>query len=166
MTAIFAILAAATIAGWAAAMALRNLVHSVLALVLAFTGLAALYLFLGAQFIGFAQILVYIGAVSILIVFAILLTRSGEASSTWHFTRSWISGPIIAAGVFALLARSIVGSELSRQPMTAQPPATVKQIGDALMGPFVLALEVLALLLTAALLGAVVLAVDERKLPK
>ena len=62
----------------AAAMSLRNLVHCALSLVVALAGLAALYLNLGAQFVGFAQILVYVGAVAILIVFAILLTRSGE----------------------------------------------------------------------------------------
>ncbi len=64
----FFILSVLTIVGAAAALTLRNLVHCVLALMLAFVGLAGLYLQLGAQFIGFAQILVYIGAVAILIV--------------------------------------------------------------------------------------------------
>ena len=68
----FLILGVLTIVGAAAALTLRNLVHCVLALMLAFVGLAGLYLQLDAQFIGFAQILVYIGAVAILIVFAIL----------------------------------------------------------------------------------------------
>ena len=78
MTLPFSILGALTIAGAAAALTLRNLVHCVLALTLAFVGLAGLYLQLGAQFVGFAQILVYVGAVAILIVFAILLTRGTE----------------------------------------------------------------------------------------
>ena len=67
MTATFLILAAITIAGTVAAMALRNLVHCVLALTVGFAGLAALYLQLGAQFVGFTQILVYVGAVAILV---------------------------------------------------------------------------------------------------
>ena len=64
-----------TLASAVAAMSLRNLVHCALTLTVTFAGLAAFYLQLDAQFVGFAQILVYIGAVAILIVFAILLTR-------------------------------------------------------------------------------------------
>ena len=89
----FAILAVLTLAGAVAAMSLRNLVHCALALTAAFAGLAAVYLQLNAQFVGFAQILVYIGAVAILIVFAILLTRGGEpprqAASLPRGPRAW-----------------------------------------------------------------------------
>ena len=74
----FWVIAALTIAGGLAAMLLKNLVHCALALTAAFAGLALLFLQLDAQFAGFAQILVYIGAVAILIVFAILLKRSSE----------------------------------------------------------------------------------------
>src|SRR5216110_977453 len=74
----FIILGLLTLAGAVAAMSLRNLVHCALALTVAFAGLAALYLQLDAQFVGFAQILVYIGAVAILIVFALLLTRGSD----------------------------------------------------------------------------------------
>src|SRR5438132_8054749 len=78
MTATFTMLAIITVASALAAMGLRNLVHCALALTVTFAGLAALFLQLNAQFVGFAQILVYIGAVAILILFAILLTRSSE----------------------------------------------------------------------------------------
>ena len=61
-------------------MSLRNLVHCALAMVVAFSGIAALYLQLDAQFVGFAEILVYVGAIAILIVFAILLTRSDASA--------------------------------------------------------------------------------------
>jgi NADH-quinone oxidoreductase subunit J len=166
MTAVFSMLAVITIAGAVAAMTLRNPVHSVLALVLAFTGLSTLYLSLGAQFVGFAQILIYIGAVSILIVFVILLTRSSETAEAVRAPRSWIAGLVIAAVVFGLLGRSILGSSVARQATTGQPGVAVKQIGEALMGPFVLPLEVLALLLTAALVGAVIVAVDDRKIAR
>ena len=74
----FAIIAVLTLASAVAAMSLRNLVHCALALTVTFAGLAAFYLQLDAQFVGFAQILVYVGAVAILIVFAILLTRGSE----------------------------------------------------------------------------------------
>ena len=78
MTWPFAIIAVLTLASAVAAMSLRNLVHCALMLMVTFAGLAAFYLQLDAQFVGFAQILIYIGAVAILIVFAILLTRGSE----------------------------------------------------------------------------------------
>src|SRR2546425_4676159 len=79
MTLSFTLLAGLTAGSAIAAMSLRNLVHCALSLVLTFAGLAGLFLHLNAEFVGLAQILVYVGAVSILIVFAILLTR-GEDS--------------------------------------------------------------------------------------
>ncbi len=78
MTLPFLILAVMTLAGAMAAMTLRKLVHCALALSVSFVGLAGLYLDLGAQFVGLAQVLVYVGAVVILIVFVILLTRTEE----------------------------------------------------------------------------------------
>ena len=78
MTVSFLIFAVLTVAGMAAAMGLRNAVHCVLALTAGFAGVAALYLQLGAQFVGLAQIMVYVGAVAILAVFAIMMTHSPE----------------------------------------------------------------------------------------
>lgn len=160
------IFAGLTIAGAVAAMTLRNLVHAVLALVVAFAGLAALYLCLGAQFVGFAQILVYVGAVSILAVFAILLTRGASIQAEALPASKWIGGCIIAFGLFAVLARSIAASSISGLKTPPEPQIVVKQIGEALMGPYVLPLEVVGLLLTAAMIGAVIIAVDERKVSK
>src|SRR2546425_10196708 len=92
----FAVIAALTLASAVAAMSLRNLVHCALALTLAFAGLAALYLQLDAQFVGFAQILIYIGAVAILIVFAILLTRGSEPPQQAILSPSWLGGTAAA----------------------------------------------------------------------
>lgn len=163
MTLPFAILGALTIAGAAAALTLRNLVHSVLALALAFVGLAGLYLQLGAQFVGFAQILVYVGAVGILIVFAILLTRSADPISQLAVSSTWVTSTAIAAAVFALLAWSIRSSAASGHALSPQPEVTVRQIGDALMSRYALPLEVIGLLLTAALIGAVTIAMHEKR---
>ena len=163
MTLPFAILGALTIAGAAAALTLRNLVHSVLALALAFVGLAGLYLELGAQFVGFAQILVYVGAVAILIVFAILLTRSTEPISQLAISSTWTTSTVIAAAVFAVLTWTIRSSLASGHALPPQPEVTVKQIGDALMSRFALPLEVIGLLLTAALVGAVTIAMREKR---
>jgi NADH-quinone oxidoreductase subunit J len=159
----FFILGVLTIVGAAAALTLRNLVHCVLALVLAFVGLAGLYLQLDAQFVGFAQILVYIGAVAILIVFAILLTRGAESPSESILSPSWVISSAVSVTVFGVLAWTIRSSVATRHPIPPQPEVTVKQIGDALMSRFALPLEVVGLLLTAALIGAVTIAMQDKR---
>jgi NADH:ubiquinone oxidoreductase subunit 6 (subunit J) len=159
----FFILGVLTIVGAAAALTLRNLVHCVLALMLAFVGLAGLFLQLDAQFIGFAQILVYVGAVAILIVFAILLTRGAESPSQSIVSSSWAASGTVSVAVFGVLAWTIRSSMATRHAIPSQPEATVKQIGDALMSRFALPLEVIGLLLTAALIGAVTIAMQDKK---
>jgi len=161
MTLAFAIVAALTLAAAVAAMTLRNLVHCALALVVAFVGLAAVYLQLNAQFVGFAQLLVYVGAVAILIVFAVLLTRGGEAPERAVFSGDWKWGALVATLVFGTLAWAVTHSFASQREPAKEVVATVKQIGDALMTKFVLPLEVIGLLLTAALIGAVIIAMRE-----
>jgi len=162
MTITFLILAAITIIGVAAAMSLKNLVHCVLALTLGLVGLAALYLELGAQFVGFTQILVYVGAVAILAAFVIMMTRSAEPAKSDVSTSLRLSGAFIAIAVFAVLAWVIYSGTAAHQVLTPQPEASVNQIGIALMHRFVLPLEVIGLLLTAALIGAGILAMDEK----
>jgi NADH-quinone oxidoreductase subunit J len=159
MTVPFLILAVVTIAGATAAMTLRKLVHCALALAICLIGLAGLYLDLGAQFVGLAQILVYVGAVVILIVFAILLTRSDELPSPKEPRVA--SGIIVSAAVFAVLAWAVISSA-PQSAASNQPRAAIQQIGGALMQRFALPLEVVGLLLTAALIGAVVIAMEEK----
>ena len=163
MTAPFLILAALTVAGTVAAMTLRNLIHCVLALTLAFAGLAALYLQLGAQFVGFTQILVYVGAVAILAVFVIMMTRGAGPGLQPIFSSFWTTGTVVAAAVFAVLAWAIGSSNLSSRVLPPQAEADVRPIGNALMHSYVLPLEIMGLLLTAALIGAVVLAMQEKR---
>ncbi|MDB6015534.1 MAG: dehydrogenase subunit [Pedosphaera sp.] len=159
----FAIIAALTLVSGIAAMSLRNLVHCALCLAVTFAGLAALYLQLGAQFVGFAQILVYIGAVAILVVFAILLTRSGEPVPHPVVSRSAIVGVAIAVVVFSVLTKLILSSAIIHRTLPDKPSPTVKQIGTQLMTYYVLPLEVIGLLLTAATIGAVIIAMQEKK---
>jgi NADH-quinone oxidoreductase subunit J len=162
MTASFLVLAALTIAGTAAAMGLRNLVHSVLALTLGFAGLAALYLQLDAEFVGFTQVLVYVGAVAILAVFAIMMTRSVAPVTRPAFSSAAAIGGAVAGAVFAVLAWAIHCSIASPKILPNRPEVAVRQVGDALMHKFVLPLEIMGLLLTVALIGAVLIAMQER----
>jgi NADH-quinone oxidoreductase subunit J len=159
----FWVVAVLTIAGGLAAVLLKNLVHCALSVAVAFAGLALLFLQLDAQFAGFAQILVYIGAVAILIVFAILLTRSSETPAESVFSRTWLAGLAVAAAVFAVLGWAILQAAPGLPKPGPAPAVTVQQIGEALMGRYVLPLEIVALLLTAALLGAVIVAMHEKE---
>ena len=164
MSIAFVVLALLTLAGAMAAVTLRNLVHCALALAVAFAGLALLFLQLDAQFVGFTQILVYVGAVAILVVFAILLTRGaddGKAGTV--FSRTWLAGLGIAAAVFALLGWAVLRSVRGLAQAAGTPAVTVENIGQALMSRYVLPLEIVALLLTAALVGAVIVAMYERE---
>jgi len=167
MSLTFLILAAITVAGTAAAMGLRNAVHCVLALTLGFLGLAGLYLYLGAQFVGLTQVMVYVGAVAILAVFAIMMThRPGEPEEP--FSKLWLSGAVIAAAVFLTLARAVTlafANSAPAAPTSAVPLVTAQQIGDALMHRYILPLEIIGLLLTAALIGAVIIAMDPKDDP-
>lgn len=165
MSIMFWILSALTVAGGLAAVLLRNLVHCALALTAAFAGLALLFLQLDAQFAGFAQILIYIGAVAILVVFAILLTRSSETPKKGEggvFSHTWLVGLVIAAAVFAVLGWAVLTTVPAVGLDRGAPTVTVQQIGQALMGRYVLPLEVVALLLTAATIGAVIVAMQEK----
>jgi NADH-quinone oxidoreductase subunit J len=163
MTASFIILAMLTVAGATAAMSLRNLVHCALALTVAFAGLAALYLQLDAQFVGFAQLLVYVGAVAILIVFAVLLTRASETPGAARLTGSAICGIAIAVVVFGLLTAMSASRPAARQTALPAPVASVREIGNQLMTKYILPLEIIGLLLTAALIGAVIVAMREKE---
>ena len=163
MTLPFIIIAALTLASAVAAMSLRNLIHCALSVAVTFAGLAMLYLQLNAQFVGFAQILVYVGAVAILIVFAILLTRGSEAQPKGIFSPGWIAGLGVTVAVTGVLIWTIKNSIVMARETPAPAEATVKQIGDVMMNKYVLPLEVIGLLLTAAMIGAVIIAMKEEK---
>lgn len=162
----FVFTALLTVAGALAAALLRNLVHCALSLTVTFAGLALLYLQLDAQFAGFSQILVYIGAVAILVVFAILLTRGAGIPEYRSFSSSWFAGVVIGAAVFALLAWAVITSLPAGAPASAAPAITVQAIGQALMSSYVLPLEIVAVVLTVALIGAVIVAMPEQRGPK
>jgi NADH-quinone oxidoreductase subunit J len=159
----FLTLAAVTLVGAGAAMMLRGLVHCALALAVAFAGIGMLYLNLGAQFLGLAQLLVYVGAIAVLIVFVILLTRGGEADPPAEHS---ITGVLLALAVFAVLAWAVFHSRSVRSPAAIVPPSTIRQLGFALMDHYIFPLEVIGLMLTAALIGAVIVAMKEKQGPQ
>jgi NADH-quinone oxidoreductase subunit J len=153
----FIIISALTLAGALAAALMPRLIHAALSLVVAFAGLAAFFFLLGAEFVGLVQIFVYVGAVAVLIVFTILLTRrevKAERGLNW-------SGVFIALAVLGGLLWAIF-----RTPdlaVTAPEPksVSVKEIGNALMTDYVWPLQCVGLVLTASLIGALVLVTEK-----
>jgi NADH-quinone oxidoreductase subunit J len=157
----FLLCASLILAGAAAAMMLRNLVHCALCAAGAFAGLAAIYLQLSAEFAGFAQLLVYVGAVAILIVFTILLTRGADIQAGAANSSSKWMGLLVGGLVCACLVGSIMASPSLLRLPSQEAHAPVQRIGEQLMNQYIMPLEAIGLLLTAALLGAVVIAVRE-----
>ena len=153
----FWILSAVTVGGSLAVFFSRNLIHAVAFLVLAFLGVAGLFLTLSADFVAVAQVLIYAGAVSILMVFAVMLTplAARDNTNSLYVVPGVLMGAAFAAGVIFVAARSSwnVVADLGADRF----PTTVGAIGDLLLGRYLLAFEVASVLLLAALVGAIVL---------
>lgn len=140
----------------------RNLVHAALWLIVTLFGVAALYAILDAGFLAVVQVVVYIGAIAILFIFAVMLTRKEMRDRGAQLNRGWWLGAVVAALTFGGLYLLVSGwSPFSRLPGTVPPGFdAVGALGDALVSPqaFVLPFEVASVLLVAALIGAVYVA--------
>ncbi len=159
MTIAFYVFALMAVVGALLAGQLTNLVRAVFGLLLFFGALAGMFLLLMAEFLAAAQILVYVGAVGILMLFAIMLTHrvTGDDDRS-GFSRGWFLGALLASLAFArVLWPALDEAGLGDSKATEMVPS-VHLIGERLMNPYTLTLEVTALLLTAALIGAIVVA--------
>lgn len=153
----------------------RNLFHAALALMGSFLGVAGLYVLLDAGFLAAAQLLVYIGAISILVIFAIMMTRRLMQTSETPFNSQWVLGGVTALvlfGVILFVLLQLWPLQPGAEPSGAAPevPAAVMQesltqLGVSLVSvnQYVLPFEVASVLLLAALIGAIVVAWPERK---
>jgi NADH-quinone oxidoreductase subunit J len=155
----FIVIAILTLAGALAAASLRKLIHAALCLVVAFVGIAAFFFLLGAEFVGLVQIFVYVGAVAVLIVFTILLTRPAkEDAGGFHW-----AGVVIALAVFSGLLWAILQTPSLSIGALQIEALTVKRIGEALMTDYIWPLQCVGLLLTAALIGGLILVMEEKQ---
>jgi NADH-quinone oxidoreductase subunit J len=142
-----------------AAATVQKLMHAALMFALAFVGLAALFFILGAEFVGLVLVFVYVGAVAVLIVFTILLTRRDpERDRGFNWT-----GVVVAIAVFIGISVAISKTPSLAGAALPVPSLTVKQIGEALMTTYVWPLQCVGVLLTAALIGALVLVMEEKQ---
>ncbi len=136
----------------------RNLFHSVLWLALALVSTAGLFLLLHAEFLAAAQVLLYAGGVVTIVVFAIMLTERLVGETIRQMNRGIAWGALVAGAVFVTVAGVVLRA---RDPRGGGAPGTTAGLGRALLAEWVLPFEVLAVLLVAALLGAVYLARTE-----
>jgi NADH-quinone oxidoreductase subunit J len=158
-SAAFIVIAIVTLAAALAAATLGKLMHAALSFAVAFVGLACFFFLLGAEFVGLALVFIYIGAVAVLIVFTILLTRRDVGKDRGF---NW-GGVPIAVAVFGGLTWSILKTPSLAIIVPRMPALTVKQIGQALMTSYVWPLQCVGLLLTAALIGALILVIEDKR---
>src|SRR5213596_859622 len=128
-TGAFIFIAIFTLSGALAAACFRKVIRAALCLVVAFLGLALFYFLLGAEFVGLVQVFVYVGAVAVLIVFTILLTRRDLEKDRGF---NW-SGAVIAMAVFLGLVWAILQTPTLSTIAPQIPALTVKHIGEVLM---------------------------------
>ena len=159
---IFLIVAALTLISAVFVVTSRNLVHAALWLVATLFGVAVTYALLNAGFIAVVQVVVYIGAIAILFIFAVMLTRKDLRDHTPQLNKGWWAGALVAASTFAALVFLLQRWSGSSKTAAAIPPGfdAVSQLGDQLVSPnaFVLPFEVASVLLLAAMVGAVYVA--------
>src|ERR1700741_1936161 len=149
----FILAAILTLAAAMAAATLRKLMPAALSFALVLVGVAAFFFLLGAEFVGLVLVFIYIGAVAVLIVFTILLTRRDvgkDRGANW-------GGALLAVAVFGGLAWAVFTTQSVAIGAPHIRALTVKRIGEALMTSYVWPLQCVGLLLTAALIGALVL---------
>jgi NADH-quinone oxidoreductase subunit J len=157
-SAAFVVIAILTLAAAFASATLQKLMHAALMFALTFVGIAAFFFLLGAEFVGLVQVFVYVGAVAVLIVFTILLTRR-DVQDTGK--PNW-GGAIIAIAVFGGLLWAILKTPAFSVAAPQIEALTVKRIGGVLMTDYVWPLQCVGLLLTAALIGALILVMEDR----
>jgi len=154
---IFYMLAAFTV--WAAAVVVlgKNIVRAAVALIFTFCGMAALYVLLDAEFLAAVQVLIYVGGITILLLFAIMLTSRISSATARVINDQVILSAIAAAGLLVGLTYAAMRGipALSGPPRL---PETAPFLGRALLTTYALPFEVVSILLLAGMVGAIVLA--------
>lgn len=152
----FYLLSGISVVGAAGVAFSRNIIYSALSLMISFTGVAGLYVLLNADFIAGVQVLLYVGGVLVLTLFAVMLTQGIQDVEVSNRSVGWPIALLITAGTFTLLYRAAMdatwwageGEEVA---------SSVHAVGDLLLSEYILPFEVASIVLLAVLVGAVVL---------
>jgi NADH:ubiquinone oxidoreductase subunit 6 (subunit J) len=135
---------------------LRNIIHSAVAMMVCFGSLAGMYALLGAPIVAAAQVLIYLGAISVLILFAIMLTQAGDANLPSPFHRQVWFAALAAVAVVGLIGWAVTATDWGNA--TVVLAIGIDAMATAMFTDYALPFEVLSLLLLAAIIGAIYLA--------
>jgi NADH:ubiquinone oxidoreductase subunit 6 (subunit J) len=153
---LFFLLAAGVVGGGLAVVTLRNIIHSAVAMMICFGSLAGMYALLGAPIVAAAQVLIYLGAISVLILFAIMLTQAGDANLPAPFHRQAPIAIVIGLAIIGLVGWAVIQTDWGLAAEAAS--ASVDAIATAIFTDFALPFEIISLLLLVAIIGAIYLA--------
>jgi NADH-quinone oxidoreductase subunit J len=136
---------------------MKNIVHAALALVIVLAGVAAQYIILQAEFLGIVQVLIYIGAVLVLFLFGIMLTRAPMRKTGEFDNDQRILAGLVAVLIFGVLAY-LLSDQFGGDKLKLGQPTQTSAIADSIFRTYVVGFEVVSMLLLGALIGAIVLA--------
>jgi NADH:ubiquinone oxidoreductase subunit 6 (subunit J) len=154
---VFTILAAVTLGAALMVVLSHNLMRSALWLILAFFGIAGIFILLQAEFLAVTQVLVYIGAISTLIIFAIMLSHNFANPSTPRFNEQW--GLVGGFGALLFVGLAALVTRISWPVVVGDVPAdAIRQLGMDFVGPYAVPFEAASVLLVVAMIGAIIIA--------
>jgi NADH-quinone oxidoreductase subunit J len=164
---IFLVIAVITLVAGLSVVTSRNLIHSALWLILTLSGIAIFYVLLDAGFFAVIQVVVYIGAIAILFIFAAMLTRRVMQDSGPQSNSNWWLGALIAVLLFAGIVMIFINWQdfATLQPVLTDSSGKVSELGLALVSPnqYVLPFELASVLLVAAMIGAIFVAGEKKQ---
>jgi NADH:ubiquinone oxidoreductase subunit 6 (subunit J) len=154
---IFIIISIITLGGGFGVAVTRNLYYAALYLIMALAGMAGFFVLLGAGFLAAVQVVIYIGAIAVLILFTIMLSRRLMTAAEPQANAQWWLGGIVATLLFVVLVAVVTRVDW---PIAEAEPAadTIVQLGVSFLGSYLIPFEVVSILLLVALVGGVILA--------
>jgi NADH-quinone oxidoreductase subunit J len=153
---VFYVAAAAVVLGALAVVFLPRIIHAALSLVLFFVGIGGIFILLHAEFVAVAQIIIYAGAITVLVLFAVMLTQRSQSPESNPFNLQRTAAALVAGATFAALLPAIFS--LRGAPVPGPSQDLTGEIGRAMLGQWVLPFEIASALLLAAMIGAIVIA--------
>jgi NADH-quinone oxidoreductase subunit J len=157
----FAAVALIVLGSAVAVVTMRNIFHSLLFLALSFLGVAGVFLLLSADFLAAVQVLVYIGAITVLMMFALMLThRVMSTNLSQTLGQWWMTSLPVSLGILVVLLHVFVARDWGSVPGGATPTTGI--IGQVLLTRYVLPFELASIVLLVAMVGAIVLAKEEK----
>lgn len=158
----FYIIAATMVVSALRVVTTRNVVHAAMYLMVVLAGVAAQYILLASEFLAATQVLVYIGAVVVLVLFGVMLTRTKIGNESDLTQDYWWAGAASGVLVFAVIAYAVIDTfsdtALDTDAAATHIGSNTEQVSDAIFSTYVVPFEMISVLLLAALIGAIVLA--------